>query len=119
MLLGLGGCVSTAQLVQGQEGLLAASGFVARPANTPERRQMLATLPPDQVVQQPHDDHMVYLYADPTVCQCLYVGGPRAWSNYQGALQQQRLANEQMEAAQLSYGAWDWGPWGGFGPGLY
>lgn len=119
-LVGLAGCATPQELVGGQEGMLAAAGFVARPANTPQRQKTLTTLPPNRIVQQATGDHLTYLYADPLVCQCLYVGGPQEWSRYQQALQQQRFADEQVEAAQLNYGAWDWGPWGGgFGPGFY
>ena len=100
--------------------LLAAAGFVARPANTPERQQMLAGLPPGRIVSHPEGDHLSYLFADPLDCRCLYVGGPQEWTRYQQTLQQQRIANAQVEAAQLNYGAFGWGPWGGgFGPGFY
>ena len=119
-VLALAGCATQQQILEGQEGMLAAAGFVARPANTPERQQMLAGLPPGRIVSHPEGDHLSYLFADPLDCRCLYVGGPQEWTRYQQTLQQQRIANAQVEAAQLNYGAFGWGPWGGgFGPGFY
>ncbi len=119
-VLALAGCATPQQILEGQEGMLAAAGFVARPANTPERQQMLAGLPPGRIVSHPEGDHLSYLFADPLACQCLYVGGPQEWTRYQQTLQQQRIAEAQVEAAQLNYGAFGWGPWGGgFGPGFY
>ncbi len=117
----LAGCVSPQQLVANQEGMLAAAGFQARPANTAERQAMLGSLPPDRVVSRPEGDRMAYLFADPLVCQCLYVGGPQEWSRYQAILVQQRIADQQVLAAQMNYDSWSWGPWGGFGfgPGFY
>lgn len=117
--LALSGCVSAQQIVSSQEGALAAAGFQARPANTAERRAMLVNLPADRVVSHPEGDRMSYLYADPLVCDCLYVGGPAEWSRYQAILVQQSIASQQVLAAQLSYSGWNWGPWGGFGPGFY
>ena len=118
----LAGCVSTQQAVQEHENLLAAAGFVVRPANTPERQQVLASLPPNRLVQRFHDDKVAYLYADPVVCQCLYVGGQGAYGRYQQQRLQQRLADEQVEASQFGYGyggGFGWGPWGGFEPGFF
>ena len=100
--------------------MLAAAGFLVRPANTPERKAALASLPPNRLVQRFHDDRVAYLYADPVVCQCLYVGSQGAYGRYQQERLQQRLADEQVEASQFGYGGgFGWGPWGGFGPGFF
>ena len=40
----LSACVSKQQAVENREDLLAAAGFTARPANTPQRLQALQTL---------------------------------------------------------------------------
>ncbi len=118
--LGLAGCATTQDLVQGQENMLAAAGFVVRPANTAERQQAMATLPADKIVQRVRDDTVAYLYADPVVCHCLYVGGQGAYGRYQQERLQQHLADEQVEASQFGYGGgFGWGPWGGFGPGFF
>lgn len=117
----LGGCAALERnAVQSTENNLVAAGFRVLPATTPERRTMLATLPRDQVSQRIEGEHVSYLYPDPLVCGCLYVGGQAAWSRFQAAAQARQIARDQLDAAQLNQGfGWDWGPWGGYGPGFY
>src|SRR3989442_15430260 len=75
------------------EQLLAAAGFVMRPADTAERQQRLAALPPYRLENRTKDGKVVYTYADPDVCKCLYVGGAQEDSGYQ------RLRGERQIAA--------------------
>jgi hypothetical protein len=120
----LSGCASTSELVANKEDQLAAAGFVVKPANTPQRQAMLQRLPPHHFVRRVHGDAVNYVYADPLVCDCLYVGTQQAYGRYMQYLQQKRLADEQETTAMLySDPAWNWGMWGpwdpayGFGPG--
>jgi hypothetical protein len=120
-IAGLSGCVSTRQMVSQNEDNLAAAGFIIRPANTPERQTMLNKLPPHTFVKRIHGDTVHYVYADPLVCDCLYVGTQQAYSQYQRYLQQKNLVDEQETTAQMySDPAWNWGAWGpwdgGYGP---
>jgi hypothetical protein len=119
----LGGCAALQRdSVQSTENHLAASGFTVIPANTPARQAMLASLPPERVSQRIEGAHVSYLYADTILCKCLYVGGQRAWGRYQADAQARRLARDQIDAAEMNdndMGGWDWGPWGGYGPGFY
>lgn len=115
--LALGGCAIERDLVQSRENMLAAAGFTVRPADSADRQAMLANLPANRVSQQIRGETVSYLYPDPVVCHCLYVGGQAEWARYQRAIQQQRIANERVEAARLDATSWNWGPWGGFGPG--
>ena len=117
-LLGLGllatGC--TTQAVQQKEDMLAAAGFALRPADTPQRLPALTQLPPHRFVRQTVNGQVTYLYADPTICRCLYVGGQQAYARYQQTVFQQRIASEQLMTAQMNQDlAWDWAPWGGPG----
>src|SRR5438445_10312284 len=59
------------------EELLAAAGFVMRPADTAERQQRLAARPPYRLESHAKDGKVVYTYADPNGWVCLYVGGPK------------------------------------------
>jgi len=77
----LSGCQSL--LVSHKEALLESSGFKATPADTPERQAMLTSLPARQVVAGGYD---TYVYADPLVCDCLYIGSYAAYSKYQDAV---------------------------------
>lgn len=111
------GCETQQQRVADKEDNLAAAGFIVRPANTPERKAMLAKLPPNRFVQRVKGDTVHYVYADPLVCGCLYVGSQQAYGQYKQHQQEQNLADErQMTAQAYSDSAWNWGAWGPWGP---
>jgi hypothetical protein len=117
--IGVAACATPQQRVTQQEDNLAAAGFVAQPANTPQRQAMLNRLPRHHFVQRVRGDSVSYVYSDPLVCDCLYVGSQEAYGRYQAYLQQKKLADEQATTAQMySDSAWDWGAWGPWGPGF-
>lgn len=112
----LWGCASPQLLVLDQEDMLAAAGFVPRPANTAQRQAMLRELPPNRLTQLARGDRFVYIYPDPLVCSCVYFGDQAAFGRYRQQALQRRIARDQLLAAQMNADlAWDWGPWGGFG----
>jgi hypothetical protein len=104
-------CQSTQQAVQSKEDLLAAAGFTVNPANTPARLTAMRKLPPHKFVQQTHGGNLVWVYADPTICQCVYFGDQAAWSNYRAMVFAKQLANEQQMTAIMNQNAFDFGPW--------
>ena len=106
-------CATPQQQAVDRENMLSAAGFAVLPANTPERAASLRDLPPNKVVQRIRGGSVRYVYADPLVCACLYVGDQVAFGSYQQVVLQRRLADEQALTAQLNQGAWDEGPWGG------
>jgi hypothetical protein len=109
----LSACVSQQETVRGREDLLAAAGFTVRPANTPARQAGLRALPANRFVQQARGDRVVYLYADPLVCNCLYIGDPAAYGRYQQEMLQRQIARDRLMTAEMNAdAAWDWGPWG-------
>jgi hypothetical protein len=120
LLLGIGAlaaCQTQQQIVTAREDNLAAAGFIVRPANTPERQAMLKRLPPHQFVQRVNGGVVHFIYADPLVCGCLYVGTQQAYNQFKFAQQQKNLADEQQMTAQTySDAAWNWGAWGPWGP---
>ena len=79
--------------------LLAVAGFEMRPADTAERLQHLAALPPYRLKSHAKDGKVVYTYADPGVCRYLYVGGSKEYSKYQ-----------RLKASQMDWDTWG-GPW--------
>lgn len=113
----LTGCQST-QVLQ-EEDDLSAAGFSVLIADTAQRQAMMNRLPPNQFVQRVSGDTVHYVYADPTVCGCLYIGTQQAFDQY---VSNQRLDFE--EAQRIAYlnfydatWNWDaWGPWGPLGP---
>ena len=117
-LLALTSCATPRQIVTQHEDNLAAAGFIVRPANTPERQAMLNRVPPHRFILRAHGNTVNYVYADPLVCDCLYVGSQQAYDQYMLHIQQQRLADQQELTAQMySDPAWNWGAWGPWGPG--
>ncbi|HOB60842.1 MAG TPA: hypothetical protein PKI41_01820 [Candidatus Competibacteraceae bacterium] len=113
----LAGCatpqLSPQQQAAQQEKLLAAAGFNAVPANSPQKMAELQKLPPYQVLMRFHNSKPVYVYADPAFCQCLYTGNEPAYQNYRRLAIEQNIANEQYMAAQMNENAaMNWGVWG-------
>jgi hypothetical protein len=114
----LAACQTPQQVVVQHEDNLAAAGFIIRLANTPERKAMLSRLPPNKFVKREKGDTVHYVYADPLVCGCLYVGSQQAYGQYKQDQQQKHLADEQqMTADSYSDAAWNWNAWGPWGPG--
>jgi hypothetical protein len=107
--LQLAGCAAIQRSeAKDKEQLLAAAGFQAKPADTPEKLANLRTMPPRKLLSQAKDGNFVYSYVDPDYCQCLYVGGPKEYSAYQRLAVEKEIAQERLDAAM----DWDmWGPW--------
>src|SRR6476619_4470189 len=96
--------------VQNKEDMLAAAGFTLVPANTPQRQTSLTALPPHKFVQQVRNNVVIFTYADPTICDCLYVGNQAAYDRYRRDVFAKNIANEQQMTAQIN--EMNWGPWG-------
>ncbi len=110
--LSLAACATPKERAANREDLLAAAGFTTQPANTPVRVDSLHALPANHVVQRTRGSDVRYLYADPLVCGCLYVGNQAAYDRYRQEIFQQHLANQQEMTAQMDQSSWDEGPWG-------
>ena len=65
------------------EEVLGAAGFHVEAADTPEKLADLQTLPARQVFPQIRDGKTTYVYRDPSVCHCLYVGGEPEYQQYE------------------------------------
>ncbi|SKA34761.1 hypothetical protein SAMN02745126_05537 [Enhydrobacter aerosaccus] len=112
LVVALGACDHRAN-VANKEDMMVASGFRFVPVNTPERLALFQQLPPHKFLKQIKGDKIIYIYPDPTVCGCLYVGNAQAYTNYRKAVFDKRLADEQAMAAQdLDNASWNWYPWG-------
>lgn len=113
--LALAGCQSTTDAVQNKEDMLSAAGFVPQPANTADRQATLRKFPPNKFVQQVKNNQMVYVYADPIVCQCVYFGDQTAYAQFRQMVFAKKLADERQMTAAMAQDAFDFGPWGGPG----
>ncbi len=108
-------CATKQQRVQGRENMLAAAGFSIRPADTPERRAELKSLTPHEFTCQQRDGQLVYVYSDPAVCDCMYIGSEQAYQKYPQSAFRKQIADQQTQAAQMGMdnwnrGAWEWRP---------
>jgi len=95
------------------EQVLSAAGFHVETADTPEKLAELQTLPARQVLPQTRDGKTSYVYRDPSVCHCLYVGGEPEYQQYEKLRLQKHIADAEADAT-LNHG---WDPWGGWGAG--
>src|SRR3984957_15938485 len=65
-----------------QENDLSAAGFTVRIADTAERQAMLNRLPPNRFVPRGNGNIVHYVYPDPNVCGCLYIGTQQDFAQY-------------------------------------
>src|SRR5262245_6301723 len=85
------------------EQLLIEAGFRMKPAGTPEQLGHLQELPPFKLVKQTKDGRVVYRYADPGNCQCVYVGGVEEYETYRRYLDQRNIPAEyQLDEAMAT-----------------
>ena len=110
--LAFSACSTPQDRAERHEDLLAAAGFTVRPSNTPERVASLQQLPPNKVVMRAHGGDVRYVYADPIVCNCLYVGDQAAYGRYRQEILARHLANQEQATARMNEDSWNEGPWG-------
>ena len=115
-LLGLAvGCTSTQTQTQSKENLLIAAGFKVIVPRIAAQKQKLQALPPGKVTLVQKEGKTYYVYPDAANNQA-YVGGPQQYQAYKKLRLANKLANENLEAAEMNQDAsMDWGAWGGWG----
>lgn len=98
------------------ENRLAAAGFKCVPADTPERLAHLKTLPAHKVSAVERDGQTYFIYPD-VKNNLLYVGQQAQYQQYLTLREQEKLALERAEAANINVeSGWGmWGPWAGPG----
>jgi hypothetical protein len=107
--LSLAGCAGLqAADTRSAEQALVAAGFQARPADTPEKRAQLESLTPRKILWRPGNGESRYVYADPTHCRCLYVGGEE---QYERLRRREQAAEDRFFAVEGSGNGMDWGLW--------
>lgn len=107
------GCSS--MQTQNKENLLIAAGFQVIVPKTAAQQQKLQTLPADRVTLVQLRGRTYYVFPDAAHNQA-YVGGPTQYQSYLQLRLANRLANENLEAAEMNQEAsMDWAGWGGWG----
>ena len=107
------GCTSTQ--TQRKENLLIAAGFKVIVPHTAAQQQKLQALPAGKVTLIQKDRKAYYVFPDAANNQA-YVGGPKQYQAYKQLRLANKLANENLEAAEMNQDAsMNWGTWGGWG----
>lgn len=82
-VIALSGC---AYWVKDKEQVLDLSGFQRQSADTPERQSKLASLPSHEFVRSVRGTQISYTWADPIVCNCLWVGSEQNYKRFRTVL---------------------------------
>ena len=99
-----------------KEDRLLAAGFKKRPIKTEAQLADFRTIPAHMIRPTSYKGKKVYVYADPTICGCLYVGGTTAYNTYiRGAtaryMQQEARSNTTDSGYNPGPAMLDGGPW--------
>jgi hypothetical protein len=117
LALGLLACApNPSQPDMNKENRLAAAGFKQRPIKTEAQLADFRSIPAHMIRPTTYKGKPVYVYADPTICGCLYIGGPTAYNTYiRGAMARSMQAEYKSETTVSGYypgpGMLDGGPW--------
>jgi hypothetical protein len=98
--------------------MLVASGFNVITPKTAAQQQKLQNLPPGKVTMIQKAGKTYYIFPDPAHNQA-YVGGPKQYRHYQELRATNKLAQENLETAEMYQdSAMEWSLWGGWGAGM-
>ena len=95
--------------------MLVAAGFKTITPKNPTQQQKLQQLPPGKIAMIQKSGKTFYVYPDAAHNQA-YVGGPQEYQAYEQARATNKLAQENLETAEMYQDtAMGWGGWGGWG----
>jgi len=107
------GCAGTQ--TESKENLLIAAGFKTVAPETAAQQQKLQALPPGKVAMIQKGGKTYYVFPEAANNRAL-VGGPKQYQAYQQLRLANKLANENLESAEIYQDAsMNWGAWGGWG----
>ena len=69
---------------------LADAGFIVRVADTPAKIARLRTVPSRKFLRRVKAGRTTYMYVDPDLCKCVYLGGQDAMNNYRAMVTKRR-----------------------------
>jgi len=110
MLAACAALLACTQIQRGKDDMLIGAGFTPVPANTPQRQAALASIPPHTFVHEMRGGRVLYAYADPTTCDCLYIGNQAAYDRYLEQVSLAELSNVQQMNDEMYH--MDWDTWG-------
>lgn len=99
-----------------KEDMLVAAGFKTRSIKTEAQLADFRNMPAHMIRPASYKGKPVYVYADPTICGCLYMGGTTAYNTYiRGAMARSMQQEYKSETAVSGYSPTprmlDGGPW--------
>jgi len=95
-------CTNSGAGISSREDMLIEAGFVPKSAGTPSRVAALKSLPAHRFVSETINGRTVYLYADPTVCGCIYVGNQQAYDRYHQVIAARQITTDEQVRAIVS-----------------
>jgi hypothetical protein len=115
VLASLAGCASWD--AQNKESLLTAAGFRTRTPSTANQQAMFNRMTPYKVERRVRNGKVLYAFADKQN-NVVYLGGENEYQKYKQLALQQSIAEDQVQAAQITeeasiyddFGPY-WGPW--------
>jgi len=120
LALGLLACATPSsqspdQWTLNKENKLVAAGFKQRPIKTEAQLTDFSNYPPHMMRPTTYKGRSVYVYADPTICGCLYMGSPTAYDNYikgaEGRSMRGAYQSSQTTAGYTPMQVLDGSPW--------
>ena len=119
LALGLLACATPSpspdQWTLNKENKLVAAGFKQRSIKTEAQLTDFSNYPPHMMRPTTYKGRSVYVYADPTICGCLYMGSPTAYDNYikgaEGRSMRGAYQSSQTTAGYTPMQVLDGSPW--------
>jgi hypothetical protein len=111
--MGLGACQTLS--VEDREDLLAEAGFTQKLADTPEKIAKMRTLAPNKFTRVVQNGRLVYVYSDPNVCNCVFLGYEDSFERYRRLILARSDGNEEQMMAIMDHDSsmdvalWGWG----------
>jgi hypothetical protein len=102
-------CQSNTQF---KENMLSSAGFKQTQPTTPAQMASLKSLPPHKLMMKTTPKgKIVWVYSDPTMCGCLYVGNQAAYDAYSRSQYQRTQLDMRTVTAPPDNANWDFGAW--------
>jgi hypothetical protein len=99
-----------------KENALLAAGFKVITPKTAAQEQKLKALPRNSVTMTKKEGKILYMYPD-AANNVAYVGGPKQYQAYRQIRIDQKMSDENLEAAEINQDeSMEWNEWGGWGP---
>lgn len=100
--------------LQEREDLLLQAGFTQKQADTPEKIAKMRTLAAHKFNKVVQNGRLVFVYPDPNVCNCIYLGYEEAFERYRKLLLARGGGDEEAVTVALDRDfntgfLWGWG----------